>query len=394
MIHLDHNATCPLDPSVLEAMLPWLRERFGNASSRDHALGWDAAEVVEEARAQVAALVGAGHHEILFTSGATESAALALHGLFPTEDGRGLALTAVEHEAVRGTARALELRGVPVDAIGVDARGAPDVDRLDGVLHDHRPALVCAMAANNETGVLFPIAAVAAKAHAHGARLFVDAAQALGRMPVNFGSGPGGWEADFAALSAHKMGGPKGVGALYLRGGPEAAKAAGLRSLYGGGQEGGLRAGTLNVPAIVGFGEACRLAASDLQEEAMRLRALRDRFEKEILSAWPGVRVNGDRDHRLPQTSNLLFPGIEARTFLRRLPGIAAATRSACSSGSSEPSHVLKAMGLTDSDALASIRFSLGRTTTPADVDAAVAAIVRAYRADPGARRTGPDSPL
>ncbi|MDB5105342.1 MAG: aminotransferase class [Fibrobacteres bacterium] len=401
MLYLDHNATTPLDPRVLDAMLPWLRDKWGNASSRDHAYGWDARDAVEEARFQVAGLLNAGHHEIVFTSGATESIHIVLNGMFPPHTypsgypdpggapgvsvgggtDSGLALSAVEHEALLGAAGTLKARGVPVDILGVDARGRLDPAALEGVLSARKPRLLALMAANNETGVTFPLAECAARAHAHGALFLTDAAQGLASISLD--AAAQGF--DFAALSAHKFYGPKGIGALYVRGGPAAIPLE--PSLAGGGQEGGLRPGTLNVPAIVGFGEACRLALAERDGESARARGLRDRFEAELMARFPEVRVNGDREARLANTSNLLFPGADARTLIRGMHDVAASTRSACSSGASGPSHVLKAIGLADGDAYASIRFSLGRFTTAAEIDEAVAKCSAAYltlRSSPG----------
>ncbi|HKP96261.1 MAG TPA: cysteine desulfurase family protein [Fibrobacteria bacterium] len=387
LIYLDHNAATPLDPRVLEAMLPYLKGKWGNASSRDHAYGWDASEAVEEARLRVAELIGAGHHEIVFTSGATESILIALHGLFPSfppagapEPARkaGILASAVEHEAVLAPCRGLRARGVPVTVFPVRETGALDLLAFEAAVASARPALVCLMAANNETGVLSPLREGAAIAHAHGARFFTDAAQALGKIPLD--ARADGF--DMAAFSAHKLCGPKGAGALYVRGGREALALEPLFS--GGGQEGGLRGGTLNVPAIVGFGEACRLAGAEMAEETSRLRGLRDRLEAALLARIPGLRVNGDRGNRLANTSNLRFPGADARALIRDMHEVAVSTRSACSSGSGGPSHVLTAMGLSDEEAFASIRFSLGRTTTEADVDAAAEKVAASYARLPG----------
>ena len=372
MIYLDHNATTPVDPRVLEAMLPWLRDNFGNAASRDHSLGWDASAAVEEARGHVASLLNAGHHEIFFTSGATESAALVLHGMFPSADGRGIVASAVEHQAVLGACRSVARRGTRLRLVDVDAEGNLDRDALASLLREEPPALVCAMAANNETGVLFPLRACAEQAHAAGALLFADSAQALGKTPLDAASD--GF--DFAAFSAHKLYGPKGVGGLYIRGGREAAR---LEPLSGGGQEGGQRAGTLNVAGIVGFGEACRLAAAESAEETARLRTLRDRLEAGLRERIPKIRSNGGGADRLANTANLAFPGCEAHALLRSMPNVAASTRSACSSGETGPSHVLTAMGLSEDLAFASIRFSLGRGTTEADIDAVTGTVAAAY---------------
>lgn len=373
MVYLDHNATTPLDPRVLEAMLPWLRGKWGNASSRDHAYGWDARDAVEDARAQVADLVHAGQHEIVFTSGASEAAALCLHGVADACPGpASLVLSAVEHDAVRGAARSAALRGARVRELPVDGEGRPDPAVLRALLSAERADLVCVQAANNETGVLPPLEELTQAAHTFGARVFADAAQAAGKVPLDLAA----LGVDFAALSAHKLYGPKGVGALYLRGGPAAAA---LRSPWDGGQEGGLRSGTLDVPAIVGFGEACRLASAEMAGDAARMARLRDRLEATLLARYPQIRVHGAGAARLPNTSNLAFPGADGRALIRDMHDVAASTRSACSSGSSEPSHVLTAMGITAPDAFASIRFSLGRATTEADIDHAAVKAAEAY---------------
>jgi cysteine desulfurase len=373
MVYLDHNATTPLDPRVLEAMLPWLRGKWGNASSRDHAFGWDARDAVEDARAQVAELLHAGQHEIVFTGGASESAALCLHGVADARPGSAnLILSAVEHEAVRGAARAAASRGARVRELPVDGEGRHDPAVLDGLLSAAPADLVCVQAANNETGVLPPLRELAETVRSRGARFFADAAQAAGKINLDLAA----LGVDFAAVSAHKLYGPKGVGALYLRGGPAAAA---LRSPWDGGQEGGLRSGTLDVPAIVGFGEACRLASAEMAEDAARMARLRDRLEAVLRTRFPQIRIHGAGAARLPNTSNLAFPGAEGRALIRDMHDVAASTRSACSSGSSEPSHVLTAMGITAADAFASVRFSLGRATTEADIDHAAAKAAEAY---------------
>jgi cysteine desulfurase len=395
MIYLDHNSTSPVDDRVLAKMLPFLKEHWGNASSRDHAFGWDAREAVEDARAQIAALINADPREIFFTSGATESLALALCGLFPARmpalPGRrdsgsgpspagsesapsGILTSAVEHDAVLAPCRALASRGIPVRYLPVDGRGRIDTGMLRSELERMRPKALCLMAANNETGTLFPIRECAALAHAYSALLLTDAAQALGKAPLDAAND--GF--DLAAFSAHKIHGPKGIGALYVRGGREAIP---LEPMFaGGGQEGGLRGGTLNVPAIAGFGEACRLAREEMDRETSRLRMLRDRLEGDLKERIPGLRINGDPEHRLANTSNLLFPGVDARAFIRDMHEAAVSTRSACSSGSAEASHVLKAMGLSDEEAFASVRFSLGRATTRPDLDRTVELAAASWR--------------
>ncbi|MDQ3001204.1 MAG: cysteine desulfurase [Fibrobacterota bacterium] len=369
MIYLDHNSTTPLDPRVLESMLPWLGGKWGNASSRDHGFGWDARDAVEEARIQIAGFINAKQNEIIFTGGATESLTLALHGLFPrrTSNTRtlpwGILTSRVEHDAVLAACAALEASDIPVGHLPVDGFGRIGLGELDSTLSAVPARVVCLMAANNETGTLFPIRECAALAHEQNALFLTDATQALGKIPLD--AERDGF--DLAAFSAHKICGPMGVGALYIRGGPETIALEPL--IPGGGQERGLRGGTLNVPAIVGFGEACRLAALETAGETRRLRELRDRLERELSIRITGLRVNGDPVNRLANTSNLCFPGIDARSLIRDMNEIAASTRSACSSGTIGPSHVLKAMGLSDEDAYASVRFSLGHSTTSDEID-------------------------
>jgi cysteine desulfurase len=377
-MYLDHNATTPLDPRVLETMLPWLRHRFGNASSREHAYGWDAAEAVEEARAQVAESINAKPNEIVFTAGATEAIHIALHGLFPAgaaeAEAAGLIATGVEHDALRSACRRLAKNGTRVETVGVDNMGRLDMEAVAEKLASRPARLVCVMAANNETGVRFPVRECAERAHAAGALLLTDAAQALGKVPLD--AQADGF--DLAAFSAHKLYGPKGAGALYLRGGNAAM---GLEPMSGGsGQEGGLRPGTLDVPAIVGFGEACRLARLELAEEIPRLAALRDRLEAALLAAIPGSAVIGERGRRVPNTASVCVPRIEARALFRAMGDVAGSTRSACSCGSAGPSHVLASMGLSDDQAFATIRFSVGRFTTEAEVDQAAARAAAAWR--------------
>jgi len=357
-------------------MLPYLEGKWGNASSREHAFGWDAQEAVDDARAEVAALLNAKQNEIFFTSGATESIHLALHGLFPVNASTtlGVLTTRVEHEAVLSTCAQLHKRGVPVEYLDVDQTGQLDLTALAAACVAHKPKVLAIQAANNETGVLFPIRECAAIAHAHGALLFTDAAQTLGKISLD--SQADGF--DLAAFSAHKLNGPKGIGALFIRGGREAIPLE--PQITGGGQEGGLRAGTLNVPAIVGFGEACRLARMEMAEEIPRILVLRNRLEDSLLSRFPEIRIHGDRGNRLATTTNLRFPGIDARALIRDMHDVAVSTRSACSSGSSEPSHVLKAMGLSDEEAFASIRFSLGRFTTKEEIDRTIEKTSASYR--------------
>jgi cysteine desulfurase len=370
-IYLDNNATTQLDPRVLEAMLPFLREVYGNAASSTHAYGWQAAEAVKIAREEVAGLIGATPEEIVFTSGATESDNLALKGVAEAYASKGdhIITVATEHKAVLDTCHWLEKTGRRVTYLGVDSDGRIDLTELQAALTPHT-VLVSVMLANNETGVLQDLAAISAIVHTSGSLLMSDATQAVGKIPVDVQA----LGIDLLALSAHKLHGPKGVGALYVRRrGPRVTLAP---QMHGGGHERGHRSGTLNVPGIVGLGKACLLAGADLTHDAPKMAALRDHLENCLL-ALGGVRRNGHTQHRLPNTSNLSFDGVEADALINAMPGIAIATGSACTSALMEPSHVLRAMGVVDSAAFASIRFSLGRMTTAEEVELAVAEVTR-----------------
>ncbi|HVO10539.1 MAG TPA: aminotransferase class V-fold PLP-dependent enzyme [Vicinamibacteria bacterium] len=365
-IYLDHNATTPVDPRVLEAMLPWLREDFGNPSSL-HWFGQRARAAVEEAREQVAALVGAEAHEIVFTAGGSESDNTALRGVASRArpPRRGLVVTAIEHHAVLHTARALAEEGVPVAVARVTEGGAVDLGDLAAKTGE-TTALVSAMLANNETGVVQPVAEVARVARALGALVHCDAVQAAGKLPIDVRT----LDVDLLSLSAHKLYGPKGTGCLYVRRGTPMAAL-----VRGGGQERNRRAGTENVAGIVGFGEAAALARAALAEEAERTRGLRDRLEARLL-ACPGARSNGE-EPRLPNTLNVSFEGAEAEGLLMALDleGVAVSTGAACAAGAVEPSHVLRAMGFPPARVQSSLRLSLGRSTTEAEVDRAAETI-------------------
>jgi cysteine desulfurase len=368
-IYLDHNATTPLDPRVLEAMLPVLREGFGNASSL-HWFGQRARAAVDEARGAVAALVGATPAEVVFTGGGTEADNLAVRGVAAAarEPRRKVLYSAVEHHAVLHTARALAEEGVPVEAVRVGGDGVVDLDDLRAKLDD-TTALVAVMLANNETGLLQPVAEVARLAHEKGALVHCDGVQAAGKVPVDVRA----LDVDLLALSAHKIYGPQGVGALVVRRGTRMKPL-----LRGGSQERNRRAGTENVAGIVGLGRAAQLAAQDLAGEAARLAALRDRLEARLL-AVPGTRRNGEGP-RVPNTLNVSFERTEAESLLLALDltGVAVSTGAACAAGAMEPSHVLRAMGLPLPRVQASLRLSLGRSTTEAAVDRAADLIASA----------------
>jgi cysteine desulfurase len=368
-LYLDHNATTPLDPRVLEAMLAVLRDGPGNASSL-HWFGQRARAAVDEARGAVAALIGASPSEVVFTGSGTEADNLALRGVAAAarEPRRKILYSAIEHHAVVHTARALAEEGVPVEAVRACADGRVDIDDLRAKL-DGTTALVSLMLANNETGVVQPVAEVARLAHAHGALLHCDAVQAAGKIALDVGA----LDVDLLALSAHKIYGPQGVGALFVR------RGARMKPLLrGGAQERNRRAGTENVAGIAGFGRAARLAARDVGPEAARLAALRDRLEARLL-AIPGAVRNGDAA-RVPNTTNVSFDRAEAESLLLALDlqGLAVSTGAACAAGAMEPSHVLRAMGLPLARVQGSLRFSLGRSTTEAEVEQAAEMVAEA----------------
>ncbi len=376
-IYLDHNATTPPAPGVVEAMTRALREEFGNASSI-HAFGQRAKAAIDDARTDVARLIGAEPGDVVFTAGGTESDNIALRGaLEAARPARPrLVVSAVEHEAVLITAKALGRGGRPVTVLPVDADGLVTASALEAALGPD-VALVSIIAANNETGVIQPVAEMAALTRRSGALCHTDAVQAAGKIPVDVAA----LGVDLLSVAAHKFGGPKGVGALWIRRGTPLAAV-----ITGGRQERNRRAGTENVPAIVGMGVAARLALSTLAADAARIGALRARLEAGILETVPGTSVNAGGAARVPNTTNIAFDRVEAESLLIALDleGIAVSTGSACSSGTLEPSHVLRAMGLKPGRVQSSIRFSLGSTTTPDEIDRVLAvlpAVVRRLRA-------------
>lgn len=383
-IYLDHHATTPVDPRVVEAMLPWLGERFGNASSRSHAYGWQAEEAVEQAREQVADLVGATPREIVFTSGATESDNLALFGVAEAyrEKGRHLVTATTEHKAVVDPCRTLEKRGFAVTWLAPDGEGriaAADVAaalRADTVL-------VSLMHANNEIGVLHPVGEVGAVCKRRGVLFHSDAAQSVGKVPVDVQA----MAIDLLSISAHKLYGPKGIGALYVRRRDPRVRLTPL--MYGGGHERGLRPGTLPVHQIVGFGAACAIARAEMAGEAERSRGLRERLLARIRAQLPDVRVNGALEPRLPNNLNVSFAGVEGEALLMALRDVALSSGAACTSATLEPSHVLRALGVGDDLAHASLRFGLGRGTTEAEIDHVAARVVEAVRALRGLAAAG-----
>lgn len=372
-IYLDHHATTPVDARVLEQMLPYFAERFGNPAS-GHAYGWDAAEAVERARGEVAAAVGVTPKEILFTSGATESNNLAMRGALTSLAPRGrrhLVVSAIEHAAVLDVARRLEREGFALSVVPVGDTGVIDPSRVAQCLRDDT-AMVSVMTANNEIGTVQPIAEIASLAHDRGALFHTDAAQAIGRVPFD-ASAVG---ADLVSLSAHKMYGPKGVGALVVR---KRSPRTRLEPLMdGGGQEQGLRPGTLNVPAIIGFGRAAVIAVAEREAESLRVGALRDRLLAGLTSRLDGVHVNGELGRRLPGNLNASFSRVEGESLITSLKNIALSSGSACAaSARKEPSHVLRAIGLTPELAHQALRFGIGRFNTAAEIDFVIEAVVR-----------------
>jgi cysteine desulfurase len=368
-IYLDHHATTPCDPRVVEAMLPYFAREFGNAASRTHAFGWRAEQAVEQARGEVAALVGADPREIVFTSGATESNNLALLGVARAARPRRahVVTSRIEHRAVLDPCRALEREGVRVTYLDVARDGRVDPAAVEAAL-EADTLLVSIMFANNEIGTLQPIEAIGRIARARGVLFHCDAAQAAGKVPVDVVRD----SIDLLSLSAHKLYGPKGVGALYVRRRPRIEIEP---ILHGGGHERGLRSGTLPVPLCVGFGAACAIAASERAGEAERLTALRERLRAALVAGVESVHLNGHGELRLPGNLNVSFDGVEAEALLAALPELALSSGSACTSAKKEPSHVLRALGLAPERSLGSIRIGLGRGTTEAEVDFAAGRI-------------------
>ena len=363
-IYMDNHATSPLDPRVLEAMLPYFTVKFGNAASRNHSFGWEAEQAVETAREQIAKLIGATAKEIIFTSGATESNNLAIKGIAEMyrERGNHIITQVTEHKAVLDTCKRLEKYGYRVTYLPVKADGLIDIDDLKRAMDD-KTILVSIMAANNEIGVLQPIREIGKLCHEKGVIFHTDAVQAVGKVPVNVIAD----NIDVLSLSGHKIYGPKGVGALYVRRrNPRVQIAA---QIDGGGHERGMRSGTLNVPGIVGLGKACEIAYQEMDSEAAYLRGLRDRLKAKLESELDYIHVNGSWEHRLPGNLNVSFVYVEGESLLMGINDVAVSSGSACTSATLEPSYVLKALGLGDDVAHSSIRFGLGRFNTQAEVD-------------------------
>lgn len=365
-IYLDNNATTPMDPRVLDAMLPFFNSKFGNAASRNHAFGWAAEEAVDYAREQVAKLINANEKEIIFTSGATESDNLAIKGVFEMykEKGDHIITCVTEHKAVLDACKHIEKLGGRVTYLPVKPDGLVDLALLEAAMTE-RTILVSIMYGNNEIGIIQPIREIAAIAHKYGALFMTDATQAVGKIPVDVIADG----IDLMAFSGHKMYGPKGVGALYVRRKNPRVKVT--AQMDGGGHERGMRSGTLNVPGIVGLGKACELCQQEMSSEAVRLSALRDRLEKSLLEMEESY-LNGNREHRLPHVANISFKYVEGEGLMMAMKDLAVSSGSACTSASLEPSYVLKSLGLSDDLAHSSIRFGLGRFTTEEEVDFAV----------------------
>lgn len=363
-IYMDNQATTPLDPRVLDAMMPWLTTKFGNAASRSHSFGWEAEAAVDEARQQVAKLIGATAKEIIFTSGATESDNLAIKGAAEAyrESGDHIITQVTEHKAVLDTCKRLEASGYRVTYLPVTSEGLIDLEDLRRAI-DEKTILVTIMAANNEIGVVQPIAEIGQLCHEKGIVFHTDAVQAAGKVPIDVNT----MQIDALSISAHKIYGPKGVGALYVRNRNPRVKLA--EQINGGGHERGMRSGTLNVPGIVGLGKACEIAAQEMASEGERLRRLRDRLRDRLESALDHVRVNGSMRYRLPGNLNMSFAGAEGEALLMGLSDVALSTGSACTSAALEPSYVLRALGLGDEIAHSSLRFGLGRFNTEVEVD-------------------------
>ncbi|WP_175746126.1 IscS subfamily cysteine desulfurase [Burkholderia ambifaria] len=367
-IYMDYSATTPVDPRVVDKMVPFLHEQFGNPASRSHSYGWDAEQGVEEARAHVAALLGADPREIVWTSGATEGNNLAIKGAAHFYQGKGKHLVTVktEHKAVLDTCRELERQGFDVTYLDVREDGLLDLDTVQQALRADT-ILVSVMLANNETGVIQPIAEIGAMCRARGIVFHCDAVQAAGKIPIDVNT----LNVDLLTVTAHKVYGPKGIGALYVRRKPRVRIEA---QMHGGGHERGMRSGTLPTHQIVGMGEAFRIAKEEMAEESRRVGALRDRLLAG-LSMLDEVYVNGDLARRIPHNLNVSFNFVEGESLIMGIKGVAVSSGSACTSASLEPSYVLRALGRSDELAHSSIRFTLGRFTTEAEVDSVIAQV-------------------
>ncbi len=363
-IYLDNHATTRVDPRVVEAMLPYFTEKFGNAASRNHEFGWEAEQGVENARKQIASLIGASPKEIIFTSGATESDNLAIKGVAEmyAEKGNHIITAATEHKAVLDTCKKLEKHGYRITILPVKGDGLVDLDMLRDAITD-KTILVSIMYANNEIGVIQPVAEIGKICRERGVLFHTDAVQAIGKIPVDVNAD----NIDIVSITAHKLYGPKGVGALYVRRrNPRVQLTA---QMDGGGHERGMRSGTMNVPAIVGLGEACAIAQREMAAEIEHSRTLRDRLRARLEAGLDELYVNGSMEHRLPGNLNISFAYVEGESLLMGISDVAVSSGSACTSATLEPSYVLKALGLGDEIAHSSIRFGIGRFNTQEEVD-------------------------
>jgi cysteine desulfurase len=374
-IYLDFQATTPVDKRVLDAMLPYFTETFGNAASRSHSFGWAGEEAVTKARKQIASLIGASPKEIVFTSGSTEGINLALKGAVEMYASRGkhIITTLVEHKAVLDTCKHLEKNGCEVTYLKLDTTGRVSVEDVAAAMRDDT-IMVAILWGNNEIGTINPIREIGALCHEKGVLMFTDATQAIGKLPVDVTAD----NVDVLCLSGHKIYGPKGVGALYVR--RRNPRVRLLAQMDGGGHERGMRSGTLNVPGIVGLGKACELCETDFDKDLAHSKGLRDRFEKTIFDSLDHVYINGNEEHRLPHASNISFAYVEGESLIMGFKDIAVSSGSACTSASLEPSHVLRACEVGDELAHSSIRFSFGRKTTEEEVDFAAEQVIGAVK--------------
>src|SRR6202167_2715051 len=370
-LYMDNHATTAMDPRVLEAMMPYFSGKFGNAASRNHAFGWEAEAAVETAREQIAKLIGATAKEIIFTSGATESNNLAIKGVAEMyrEKGNHIITQTTEHKAVLDTCKRLEKHGYRVTYLPVQKDGRVSLDELKRAMDD-QTILVTIMSANNEIGVLQPIREIGALCHERGVLFHTDAVQSVGKVPFNVMTD----NVDLASISAHKIYGPKGVGALYVR--RKNPRVQLVAQIDGGGHERGMRSGTLNVTGIVGLGKACEIAGAEMAEESVRLKALRDRLTKAIMSQLDETFINGSMEHRLPHSVNISFAYVEGESMLMGINDVAVSSGSACTSATLEPSYVLKALGVGEDLAHTSIRFGIGRFNSEEEVDYVVNRVV------------------
>ena len=374
-IYLDNHSTTPMDPRVLEAMLPYFTEHFGNAASRNHSFGWEAEQAVEKARKQIAELIGANPKEIIFTSGATESNNLAIKGVAEmyAEKGNHIITAATEHKAVLDTCKKLEKQGFQVTYLALREDGLIDLDKLRAAITD-KTILVSIMYANNEIGVVQPVAEIGKICKEKGVLFHTDGVQAVGKIPVDVIKD----NIDLMSITAHKLYGPKGVGALYVR--RKNPRVQITSQMDGGGHERGMRSGTMNVPAIAGFGKAAELCRLEMGEESKRLEFLRDKLRAKLESELDEVFINGTMEHRLPHNLNISFAYVEGESLLMGINDIAVSSGSACTSATLEPSYVLKALGVGDDLAHTSIRFGLGRFTTEEEVDYAAIRMIDTVR--------------